>query len=138
MKVNPYIQFGGRCAQAFEFYRQHLGARDIMLMPFRGSPAEQHAPADWLDKIMHGSMTLDGEVLMGSDGMAGVPFEGMKGCSLSLSVATPEEAERVFRALGDGGAVTIALESNFFASRFGMLTDKFGVSWMVICELPRS
>lgn len=138
MKINPYMQFGGKCAQAFEYYRQHLGAKDITMMPFRGSPAEQHAPPEWLDKIMHGALTVDGQVLMGSDGMAGQPFEGMHGCSLALNVDTPEQAERLFGALADGGNITAPMEPTFFALKFGMLTDRFGVAWMVICEKPHA
>jgi PhnB protein len=136
MKINPYIQFGGRCAEAFAFYQQQLGATQVQLWPFRGSPAEQMAPPEWRDKVMHASLTIEGNTLMGSDGMPGQPYEGMKGCSLALHVDTEAEAERYFGALSQGGKVTMALEPSFFARKFGMVTDQFGVAWMVVCEAP--
>ena len=137
MKVEPYVMFGGQCAQAFAYYQQHLGATDPMIMPFRGSPAEAQAPAEWLDKAMHASIKFDGQTVMGSDGMAGQPPTSMEGCSLTIAVDTDAEAERIFKALADGGTVTMQMEQTFFASRFGAVTDQFGVAWMVICEGAR-
>ncbi len=137
MKVEPYVSFGGKCAQAFAYYQQHLGATNPMIMPFRGSPAEAQAPADWLDKAMHASIKFDGQTIMGSDGMPGEPATPMRGCSLTIAVDTDAEAERIFKALSDGGNVTMEMGQTFFASRFGSVTDRFGVSWMVICEGAR-
>jgi PhnB protein len=136
MNVHPYVQFGGRCKEAFDYYVQHLGATDPVLMPYRGSPAEDMAPPEWRDKIMHGSLKLGAATLMGSDGRPGAA-PGMQGCSLTLAVDTPEQAERMFDALAQGGTVTMPLAPSFFAQRFGMLTDQFGVAWMVICEASR-
>jgi PhnB protein len=137
MNVNPYLQFGGRCAEAVEYYRQHLGAHRIELMPFRGSPAGAGAPAEWQDKIMHGEFHIGNELLMASDGMHGQPFEGMKGASIVLRTESDTEARRLFAALGDGGIVTVPMAETFFATLFGMLTDRFGVAWMVIHVKPR-
>jgi PhnB protein len=134
MIVNPYVQFGGRCAEAFQYYQQHLGASDPMLMPYRGSPAEEMAPPEWRDKVMHGSIKLGNITLMGTDGRPGEPGQGMQGCSLALSLDSPDEAERRFDALARDGMVTMPLAPTFFAQRFGMVTDQFGVAWMVICE----
>jgi PhnB protein len=134
MIVNPYVQFGGRCAEAFQYYQQHLGASDPMLMPYRGSPAEEMAPPEWRDKVMHGSIKLGNITLMGTDGRPGEPGQGMQGCSLALSLDAPDEAERRFDALARDGMVTMPLVPTFFAQRFGMVTDQFGVAWMVICE----
>jgi PhnB protein len=134
MNVYPYIQFGGRCAEAFAYYQQHLGATDPVTMPYRGSPAEEMAPPEWRDKVMHGSLRIGNATLMGSDAPANGPSSGMQGCSLTLGVDTPEAAERSFGALAQGGKVTMPLAPSFFAQRFGMLTDQFGVNWMVICE----
>lgn len=134
MNVFPYVQFGGRCAEAFAYYQQHLGGTDVTTMPYRGSPAEDMAPEDWRDKVMHGSIRLGAATLMGSDAPAREPFSGMQGCSLTLAVDTVDEAERKFAALADGGKVTMPLAPSFFAQRFGMVTDRFGVAWMVICE----
>lgn len=134
MQLSPYLFFGGRCAAAFAFYKEFLGATDVELMSFRGSPAEAQAPEEWRDKIMHGTLKIGGQSLMGSDGMAGQPYDGIKGCAMALNVATAAEAERVFAALSQGGKVTMPLDKTFFASKFGMLTDQFGVDWMVISE----
>lgn len=136
MQMTPYLSFGGKCAEAFEFYRQHLGATDVVLMPFKGSPAAEQCPPEWHDKIVHGSLRIGGNVLMGSDGMPGQPFHGMLGCSISLGVATPDEADKVFTALAQGGSITMPIGPTFFASKFGMVRDQFGVSWMVISEAP--
>jgi PhnB protein len=137
MRINPYLQFGGRCAEAIEYYRQHLGAHGIQIMPFRGSPAGDAAPSEWQDKVMHSEFYIGTDKLMGSDGMHGQPFVGMQGASLAIDVNTPEEAQRCFAALGDGGTIAAALEPTFFARQFGMLTDRYGVAWMVTClKLP--
>ncbi|MES2150185.1 MAG: VOC family protein [Pseudomonadota bacterium] len=136
MQINPYLNFGGRLAQAFAYYQQHLGATAPMIMTYRGSPAESMATPDWLDKALHAALSIDGQLLMGTDGHPSQHYEGMKGCSLSLSVSSDEEAERIFAALADGGKVSQSLEPSFFASRFGMVVDKFGISWMIIHELP--
>jgi PhnB protein len=134
MIVSPYIQFGGRCAEAFQYYQQHLGATDPVLMLYRGSPAEEMAPPEWGDKVMHGSIKLANITLMGTDGRPGEPSAGMQGCALALSLDTPGEAERTFDALARDGQVGMPLVPTFFAQRFGMVTDQFGVAWMVICE----
>lgn len=137
MIVEPYVTFGGKCAQAFAYYQKHLGATDPMIMPFRGSPAEAGAPPDWLDKAMHATIKFNGNTVMGSDGMPGQPPERMQGCSLCIAVDTDAEAERIFKALSDGGNITMPMAQTFFASRYGSVTDQFGVSWMVICEGAR-
>ena len=137
MIVEPYVMFGGKCAQAFAYYQEHLGATDPMIMPFRGTPAEAGAPPDWLDKAMHASIKFGSHTVMGSDGMPGQPPTPMQGCSLTISIDSDAEAERIFKALSDGGKVTMPMEQTFFASRFGSVTDRFGVSWMVIHEGAR-
>jgi PhnB protein len=136
VNIHPYVQFGGRCAEAFAFYQAHLGGTDIVTMPYRGSPAEEMAPPEWRDKVMHGSIKIGEATLMGSDAPAKAPESGMRGCALTLAVDTPADAERIFAALAQGGNVGMPLAPSFFASRFGMLTDQFGVAWMVICESP--
>jgi len=137
MNINPYIYFGGKCAEAFNYYKEHLGAQDVELMSFRGSPGEEMSPPEWLDKIMHASLTLGSSTLMGSDGMPGQPYQPMQGSAVSLALDTPEQAERAFAALADGGTVTMPMAPSFFAERFGIVTDRFGVAWMVICEVSR-
>ena len=132
MKVYAYVQFRGRCAEAVAFYQEHLGASAIEAMPFRGSPAGAMVPEEWQDKVLHVSMMIGDSVLMGSDGMPGQTVAAMQGCSLALSTDSVVQAERIFGALAQGGTVTMAFGPSFFAERFGMVTDQFGVSWMVV------
>lgn len=132
MKVNAYVQFGGRGAEAVAFYQEHLGASAVESATFRGGPAAAMAPEAWLDKLLHLSMTIGDSVLMGSDGMPGQPFTGMQSCSLALTADSVADAERIFNALAQGGSVAMPLGPSFFAERFGMVTDQFGVSWMII------
>jgi PhnB protein len=132
MAIQPYLFFEGRCEEAVEFYRQKLGATVDMLMRYQDSPepACDKLPAGFENKIMHGCLTLGGAVIMVSDGMcSGEP--NFQGFSLSLSVSSESEADRLFDALADGGEVLMPLEKTFWSPRYGMLTDRFGVSWMI-------
>lgn len=134
MQVEPYLMFNGRCQEAVDFYAAALGAEVEMLLRFRDGPDEPPPgtmPADWGDKIMHCSLKIGGTRVMASDGCA-TDASGFKGVSLTASVADAAEADRVFAALSDGGQVTMPLGRTFFAPRFGMLTDRFGLAWMVI------
>lgn len=129
--VQPYLFFGGRCEEALEFYRTALGAEVQMLMRYKESPDPNPAmPSCFDDKVMHASVRIGATTLMASDGMCnGKPtFEGF---SLSIVVADEAEADRVFAALAEGGLVTMPLEKTFWAEKFGMLQDRFGVGWMV-------
>lgn len=129
--VQPYLFFGGRCEEAIEFYRKALGAEVMMLSRFKDAPEQQPGMPDCFEeKIMHASLRIGETTIMASDGQcAGQPnFEGF---SLSITVPDEGEADRVFAALSEGGLVTMALEKTFWAPKFGMLQDKFGVGWMV-------
>ena len=133
MHVQPYLFFDGRCEEAIEFYRHALGAEVIMLMRFNESP-EPHeqsmVPPGAGDKVMHASFRIGETTLSASDGQCqGQP--NFQGFSLSLTVSDVAEADRLFAALADGGHVRLALTKTFFSPRFGMLTDRFGVGWMV-------
>ncbi|WPC66849.1 VOC family protein [Rhodoferax ferrireducens] len=134
MQVQPYLFFEGRCEEALEFYRTTLGAKVTMLMRFKENPEPQPPgmfPPGSDDKVMHASFTIGETTLMASDGRAtGSPV--FQGFSLSLSAPTDAEAQRLFSALGDGGQVQMPLGKTFFASSFGMVADRFGVSWMII------
>jgi PhnB protein len=133
MQVQPYLFFEGRCEEALEFYRTTLDAKVTMLMRFKESPEPQPpgtCPPGSDDKVMHASFTIGETTLMASDGRAtGSPV--FQGFSLSLSAPTDAEAQRLFSALGDGGQVQMPLGKTFFASSFGMVADRFGVSWMI-------
>lgn len=134
MRIEPYLQFDGNCAQALAYYRRHLHGTDLCLMPYRGSPGQEQVKEDWYDKIMHGSVQPGPTMLMGSDGgCAEDGARGMSGSAICLTVETPEEAERVFDALARDGKVQMPMEVTFWAKRFGMLKDQFGVAWMVNC-----
>ena len=128
--VQPYLFFGGRCEEAIEFYRRVLGAELQMLMRFKESPEPHGLPECFEDKVMHAAVRIGSTVMMASDGRCDGPasFEGF---SLSITVSDDAEAERVFAALGEGGVVTMPLEKTFWAPKFGMLQDRFGVGWMV-------
>ncbi len=134
MLVQPYLFFNGRCEEAVEFYKKALGAEVAMPMRFKDSP-EPHAPgmvpSGAEDKAMHTSFRIGDTTVMASDGRClGRPsFEGF---SLSLTVPNEAEADRTFAALADGGQVQMPLAKTFFSSRFGMVADRFGVSWMII------
>lgn len=132
MQLTPYLFFGGRCAAAFHFYKEHLGASEMALMTFRGSPAEEHTPEEWRDKIMHGALKIGDSELLASDGMPGQPHEGFKGCAITLTADSEDDAVRMFNALAQGGKVNMPLNKTFFATKFGTLKDQFGVDWMVI------
>ena len=103
------------------------------MIPYEGSPMEKHAPPGFGSKIMHARMNVAGIKLMGSDSMPG-QYRAPVGIQLSLDLTDPAEAERIFNALKEGGTVTMALEKTFWAQRFGMLTDRFGIPWLVNCE----
>lgn len=132
MAIQPYLFFEGRCEEAVEFYRQKLGATVDMLMRYQDSPEQpcNKLPAGSENKIMHACLTLGDAVIMASDGMCtGKP--NFQGFSLSLPVSSKSEADRLFDALADDGEVLMPLEKTFWSPRFGMLTDRFGVSWMI-------
>jgi PhnB protein len=132
MKLNPYLIFNGECEAAFKFYEHCLGGKIDAMMPHAGTPAEEHVPAAWRDKILHASMTIDGEVLMASDAPPD-QYQKPQGFSVTLHIKDPAEAERVFDALAEGGTIQMLLEQTFWATRFGMLTDRFGTPWMINC-----
>ena len=130
MQVQPYLFFDGRCEEAVEFYRRALGAEVTMLMRFKESPDPAGVPAGGEDKVMHMSFRIGESTVLASDGqcLGGPTFQGF---SLSLTVSNDAEAERTYAALADGGQVQMPLAKTFFSSRFGMVADRFGVSWMV-------
>ena len=136
MEIQPYLFFDGRCEEAIEFYRKTLGAETVMLLRWKDCPEPAQPgmiPPGSENKIMHGRVKIGGSTVLMSDGQCrGKPeFQGF---SLSVTVADNAEAERVFAALGDGGQVQMPLGKTFFSPAFGMVADKFGVSWMVYVE----
>ncbi|WP_300304315.1 VOC family protein [Ferrovibrio sp.] len=135
MSFNAYLSFNGNCAEAFAFYETTLGGRIEAMLTHRETPASEQTPAEWQDKIIHACMTLNGTMIMGGD----VPpqmYQPMTGFSVNVVMPTATEAERVFAALSTGGTVQMPMEETFWAERFGMATDRFGVPWMVNCFKP--
>ena len=132
MQVQPYLFFDGRCEEALEFYKGALGAEVNMLMRFKDSPEPPGmVPPGAGDKVMHTSFRIGDTTVMASDGRCqGRP--SFQGFALSLTARDEAEAERLFNALGDGGAVQMPLARTFFSSRFGMVADRFGVPWMIV------
>jgi len=134
MLVQPYLFFDGRCDEALEFYKRALRAEVTMLKRFKDSP-EPHQPGmvppGSEHKVMHASFRIGDSTLMASDGRClGKP--NFQGFALSVTVPSDAEADRLFAALGDGGQVQMPMAKTFFSSRFGMVADRFGVSWMII------
>jgi PhnB protein len=134
MKLNTYLNFGGNCAEAFRFYEQHLGGKITFTMTHGQIPSPQGDPA-WADKVLHSRIELGGAGLFGAD-IPSPPFEPVRSVYLSLNVDTIAEAERVYALLSEGGQVYTPIGETFFAHRFAMLRDKFGVLWMLLHEKP--
>jgi PhnB protein len=128
--IEPYLFFEGRCEEAVEFYKKALGAEVLMLMRFKDSPDPNACGDVPGDKIMHASLRIGGSNIMASDGRCDEPMR-FEGFSLSLAVNTDAEADKFFNALTEGGKVIMPLTKTFWSPRFGMVTDKFGVMWMV-------
>ncbi len=135
MQVQPYLFFEGRCDEAIEFYRRALGAEVIMVMRFKDSPDPRAVQGNNGEKVMHAALRIGDTTVLASDGHCqGHP--GFQGFGLSLTATSDAEAERLFGALGEGGKVQMPMTGTFFASRFGMVSDRFGVLWMVYVPVP--
>ncbi|MGE5338938.1 MAG: VOC family protein [Gemmatimonadota bacterium] len=133
MQVQSYLFFNGRCEEALEFYKKAIGAQVEMLMRYRESPEPPPPgmlPPGSENKVMHSSFRIGDTVLMASDGHCSGEVN-FKGFSLSIAVSDVAAADRAFNALADGGTVTMPLAKTFWSPRFGMLTDRFGVGWMI-------
>jgi PhnB protein len=133
MQMNAYLTFDGECEAAFKFYEQRLRGKIAMKMTHGESPMGEQTPPAWRNKIMHARLVAGDAVLMGSDAPPG-RYEKPKGVWVSLGVDKPAEAERIFHALAENGTVAMPLQKTFWAERFGMLVDRFGIPWMINCE----
>jgi PhnB protein len=131
MQVQPYLFFDGRCDEALELYKKTLGAKVDMLMRFKECPEPNQCTPASLEKVMHAAVRIGDTTIMASDGRCeGKP--AFQGFALSVSANNEADAERMFNALADGGQVQMPMEKTFFARRFGMVADRFGVAWMVL------
>ena len=133
MQLNPYLTFNGQCEAAFKFYEQCLGGKIVAMVTHVGTPAEEQVPAEWRNKILHARLIVGDEVLMGSDAPPD-RYEESKGFSVTVGINDPTDAERIFDALAKNGTVKMPIQKTFWAVRFGMLVDQFGIPWMVNCE----
>jgi PhnB protein len=134
-QLNAYLAFDGNCAEAMRFYERALGGKMNGMMTVGQSPMAEQMPPGSGDRIMHSELKLDGGVLMAADtmqcGEGSPPYEGIKGVSLALTFSSAAEAAAAFGKLGEGGKVTMPLDKTFWAETFGMLTDRFGVNWII-------
>ena len=134
MQINPYLVFDGRCEAAFQFYCDIFGGKIDARFTFRGTPAESQAPPDWLDKIMHVTMSVGDWVLMGADAPPD-HYEGApRSFSVHLGLSDPQEAERIFTRLSENATIRMPMQQTFWAARFGMLVDQFNIPWIINCE----
>ena len=136
MKLNPYLNFNGRCEEAFKFYEQLLGGKIVDLLTFGGTEAAEFVPAEWRNKIMHAHLQVGDDDLMGSDGPSPDQYQAPRGLYVSLNVDEPAEAERIFQALAEGGTVEMPIQETFWAARYGSVVDRFGTPWMINCARP--
>ncbi len=135
MTLNPHISlaFDGQCEAAFKFYERCLGGRIVGIHTWGNSPMADQAPPGWADKVMHASLTIGDTLITGSD----VPpalYERPQGFEVMISPANPDDAERVFHALAEHGTVKMPMQETFWALRFGVLVDQFGIPWSINCE----
>ena len=133
MKLDVYLNYGGNCEQAFRFYEQQLGGKITMMMRHGEQPNAANVPANWRNAVLHARIEFGKTVLMGAD----IPpdrFQPMRSAYLTLTADSAEQAERLYALLTDGGQIFMKMEETFFASRFAMLRDKFGTSWMLLHE----
>jgi PhnB protein len=135
MPVEAYLMFNGRCEEAIDFYKKSLGAEVLMLMRFKDSPEAPPpgmVPANWDNKVMHSCLRIGNGNVMASDGCS--ETGSFQGFSLSLPAADEADARKKFAVLAEGGQVQMPLDKTFWSPCFGMLTDRFGVGWMVGVE----
>ncbi len=133
MEANAYLMFNGDCAEAFKFYERVLDGKIEALFPYAGSPATEHAPPEFGDKIMHATMRIGHTKLMASDSPP-ERYKKPEGISIALGLHDTARGEQIFNALSEGGQVTMPYQKTFWAAGFGMCVDRFGIPWMVNCE----
>jgi PhnB protein len=133
VEMSPYLSFCGNCEAAFSFYQRCLGGKLGAVFRYRGTSLADQVPADWQDKVMHATLSVGGQVVAGAD-IAPDHYEQPKGISLSLQVRCIADAERIFRELATDGIVVTELEPTFWAARFGVVRDRFGIPWLINCD----
>jgi PhnB protein len=135
MQLTTHVTFSGQCEAAFKFYEKSLGAKIVFLMTWGESPMADQAPPGWEKKVLHASLVVGEVQLSGDDARPGDESKP-QGFALTINTTDAAEAERVFKALAENGKVAMPLEETFWAVRFGVLTDQFGIPWMINCGKP--
>ena len=133
MQLNSHLTFNGQCEAAFKFYEHSLGGKIVTLLTHADSPIASQVPAERRNQVLHASLTIGNETLMGCD-MPPEYYQKPQGFSVALHVKDPEEAERKFHALAENGTVQMPIQETFWSVRFGMVVDRFGIPWMINCE----
>src|SRR5678816_4277204 len=133
MTLNPHLAFNGQCEASFKFYEKSLGGKITFMMNYAKSPVAAQFPSDWGNRIMHASLTVGANMLSGSDAPPD-RYEKPQGFCVSLGLKDVIEGERIFKALSENGTVQMPFEKTFWAAGFGMLTDQFGIPWIINCE----
>ena len=131
MMLSPYVFYSGTCEEAINHYQRILGGDVVMMSRYGDGPGSEELSADAKNLVMHARLVFEGQTLMASDAPPSMPNNGSHGFSLSLNLSDLDKAERVFNGLADGGSVTMPLQKTFWAERFGMLTDRYGIEWMI-------
>ena len=135
MTLNTYVNFAGKCPEAFRYYEQHLGGHVTMMMRHDQAPDQTQVNPDWKAAVLHARISIGSTELLGAD----IPgAEPLRSAYLTLRVDSDREAERLYATLGEGGRVLMAMEETFFASRFAQVQDRFGMNWMILHERPMS
>lgn len=130
-KLDIYVNYPGHCEEAFRFYEQHIGGKIISIMRHNQVPSNPNLPENFKNAVLHARIEIGNTVLMAAD----IPgAEPMRSAYLTLRFETSEETERVYNILREGGEIFMKMEETFYAHRFAMLRDKFGTSWMLLCE----
>ena len=137
MQINAYLSFTGQCEEAFQLYEKVLGGKIAGIFRYAGTPMERQVGPEWGQKIMHIRLTVDQNEIMGADSPPGQGDGPAKRFCMSIGLKDPAEAERIFNGLAQGGSIQMPLQQTFWAAKFGMLVDRFGIPWMVNCEAPQ-
>ena len=133
MQLYPHLTFDGQCEVAFKLYEHCLQGKIVFMMPYEGTPMEDQAPPDWRKKISHATFAVGEFMLSGSDALPG-KYQKPQGFAVQFNLNDPSETERIFKALAENGTVQMPLQETFWAHRFGVLVDPFGIPWLINCE----
>ncbi len=136
MKLSPHLTFNGECEAAFQFYERCLCGKILVMLTYGSSPMANQAPPEWSGKILHASLTVGDNTLVGADLLPG-QYERPKGFYVLLGIDDPADAERIYHALAENGTVLMPIQETFWARRFGVLVDRFGIPWEINCEPAR-